>query len=148
MLNLGQSEFLKNSNHKIRKTVVKIPSAIEYIKKASSKILKAVEPCNAPEDKIFDIRLCVEEAVRNAIVHGNRSDKKLLVRIAFLIRDDKLIMEVEDEGKGFDYEKLADPTEGDNILKNSGRGVFLIRRLMDEVVFNESGNKIRMVKYL
>ncbi|MFA5146230.1 MAG: ATP-binding protein [Candidatus Omnitrophota bacterium] len=145
MINLGQSVFLKN---RTRKTVLKLPSSLEYIRKASSKVLKALSSLDVDGDTLFDIRLCVEEAVRNAIVHGNRSDKSRFVRVAYWIKDDKLSVEVEDEGGGFIHGDVADPTADDNIMKNSGRGVFLIKKLMDLVEYNDTGNKIKMVKYL
>jgi len=140
--------FLKNRRDKTTKTVVKIPSTIEYIKKVSSKILKALETYNVNQDTLFDIRLCVEEIIRNAIVHGNHSDKNLSVRVAYWIKDGRMNIEVEDEGGGFDYKNLADPTTAENITKNSGRGIFLVKNLMDEVEFNDSGNKIKMIKYI
>ena len=100
------------------------------------------------EYSLFDIRLCAEEAVRNAIVHGNLSDGKKSVKISFEIEKDALIVEVEDEGRGFDPGLLPDPAAGDNIMKAAGRGVYLIKRLMDKVEFNETGNRIKMVKRL
>ena len=148
MLNLGQSEFLKNREKMVKVTVLKLPTEVKYIKKASSNILEAVKPYNLGEDKLYDIRLSVEEAVRNAMVHGNSGRTNLSVKVKYWIKDEKLNVEVEDEGAGYDYGLLPDPTEGDNIMKGSGRGVYLIRRLMDEVKFNEAGNKIKMIKCL
>src|SRR3990167_3279118 len=148
MLNLGQSEFLKNRKKMVKVTVLKLPTEVKYIKKASSNILEAVKPYNLGEDKLYDIRLSVEEAVRNAMVHGNSNDANLSVKVKYWIKDEKLNVEVEDEGAGYDLGSLPDPTEGDNIMKGSGRGVYLIRRLMDEVKFNEAGNSIKMVKHL
>ena len=148
MLNLGQSAFLRNRKNKVRKTVLKIPTKQVYIRKASSKVLEALRAYSLNEDRMFDIRLCVEEAMRNAMVHGNHNDKHRTVRVAYWIRENKLNIEVEDEGSGFDYKALPDPTAGDNLMKGSGRGVYLIKNLMDEIKFNECGNKIKMVKYL
>jgi len=98
------------------------------------------------EDSLFDIRLCVEEAMRNAIVHGNLSDKRKSVKVSLEAAKGKVTIEVEDEGKGFDPGLLPDPRAGDNIMKAAGRGVHLIKKLMDEAEFNETGNRIRMVK--
>ena len=92
--------------------------------------------------------MCAEEAIRNAIVHGNRSNKKLHVKVNYRLENDRIIIEVEDEGAGFDPRKIADPTGDDNIMKESGRGICLIKRLMDKVDFNQKGNKIRMEKGL
>lgn len=145
MLNLGLSVFSRNRN-KGKKAVFRIPSRIEYLKKASSRILDALAPYKVPEATLFNIRLCVEEVVRNAIVHGNHCDKHLSVTVAHWAEGRRFFIEVTDEGKGFDYRRLPDPTDNENILRNSGRGVYLIRKLMDRVEFNEAGNTVRMVK--
>ena len=127
---------------------LKIPSRIEYIKKVSDAILRSLARHHIDEDKAFDIRLCVEEAVRNAIVHGNKSDKRRSVKVSWKVSGDNAVIEIEDEGKGFDHAAAADPTLDANITRNCGRGVFLIKKLMDKVEYNESGNKIRMTKRL
>ena len=127
---------------------LKVPSEIKYIKEVSSKVLNALKPYKLDEHKIFDIRLCVEEAVRNAMDHGNNYDKKLSVAVSYRVSNDKLVVDVEDEGGGFDQKCVPDPTKDENMMKSSGRGVLLIMKLMDKVEFNKSGNKIRMTKYL
>ena len=99
-------------------------------------------------EKIFDIKVCVDEAVRNAIVHGNKSDRRLYVRVLYWVKDGKVNIEVEDEGKGYNPKKLPDPTVDENITRNCGRGVYLIKKLMDKVEFNETGNVIKMMKKL
>ncbi len=130
------------------KIFIKIPSEIRSIKNVSSRILADLEPHGLDDDHIFDIRLCVDEAVRNAIVHGNKSKKRLSVSIAYSIYPDRVEVEVSDEGAGFDYDNLPDPTTEENIMRNSGRGVLIIRKLMDRVEFRAPGNVVRMVKYL
>ncbi len=131
-----------------KKTFIEIPSEDRNIKKVSSEILASLSPYKVDEHRLFDIKLCVEEAVRNAIIHGNNADKKLHVKVNYWINDDKLSIEVEDEGPGFDPDLIPDPTKDSNIMKESGRGVRLIRKLMDKIDFNEKGNKIRMEKVL
>ncbi len=148
MINLDQSESLGNSKGRNKTIIIKIPSEIKQLKKVSSRILDSITSQHIDEAVLFDIRLCVEEAVRNAIVHGNRCDKKLSITISYWIEDGSFNIEVEDEGKGFDHKELPDPTEEGNMLRNHGRGVYLIKRLMDEVRYNEIGNKVKMVKRL
>jgi len=131
-----------------KKKVFIVPSQTESIKKISSKILDSLKPYGVSADTLFDIRLSTEEAVRNAIVHGNLSDKNLLTTVSYWIKDGAIFIEVEDEGVGFDRGALPDPTTEDNLMKGSGRGVYLIDRLMDSARFNESGNKITMTKRL
>ncbi len=145
ILRSGRLAFLRNLRD--RKTI-KVSSETRNIRKVSDKILGSLSKLGLNEGKIFDIKLCIEEAVRNAIVHGNQSDRRLSVRVAYKVADSKLIIEVEDEGGGFDHQAVADPTAGAHIMKNSGRGVYLIKKLMDKVDYNDTGNKITMSKNL
>jgi len=146
MIGSGLLGFLKRGRGPGRKTVIRTPSENRHIKKVSARILSQLEAAAVPEERIFDITLCVEEAVRNAIVHGNRSNRNKTVITTFQLQDDRVTIEVEDEGEGFDHTALPDPTDADYIMRNSGRGVYLIRKLMDSVTFNDRGNKIVMVK--
>jgi serine/threonine-protein kinase RsbW len=148
MINLGRSGFLKNNKDRAGAIIIKIPSEIKLLRNVSSEILESLAPYKMEDAALFDIRLCIEEAVRNAIVHGNNCDKNRDVEVSYVVEHDKLIIEVADQGKGFDHKHLPDPTVEDNITRNNGRGVYLIKRLMDIVEYNESGNRLKMVKYL
>lgn len=148
MIKLDPLAFLRNSGDPSKKTVIKVASQTRYIRKVSSRILSLLDHYKVDESRIFDIRLCIEEAVRNAMVHGNHSDKRLSVKTAYWIDGDTLSIEIEDEGPGFDHIGVADPTTPPHILKNSGRGVYLIKKLMDKVEYNEKGNKLTMAKRL
>jgi len=145
MLRSDPLAFLRNPRNK---KVLKVPSETRYIRKVSEKILSSLSRLGLDDGKIFDIKLCIEEAVRNAIVHGNHSDRRLPVRIVYGIEDSRLVIEVEDEGTGFDHRAAPDPTTMAHLMKNSGRGVYLIKKLMDKVDYNDAGNKITMVKNL
>ena len=94
------------------------------------------------------IALSLTEAVANAIVHGNKSDPTKRVFVKASTRPERLTIQVSDEGSGFNPHKLEDPTRKENLFKLGGRGIFFIRRYMDEVRINPSGNQITMVKYL
>lgn len=130
------------------KNSITVPTDKKEIKKVSFKILDALKSYNLDEEMVFDIRLSTEEALRNAMQHGNKGKKELSVDVSYAICPDALEITIEDKGGGFDYKSVPDPTTEENILRNSGRGVYLINKLMDEVHFNSRGNKIRMVKYL
>ena len=132
----------------MKRAFIDIASEDANIKKVSSEIVDKLAPLGVDKERLFDIRLCVEEALRNAIVHGNRGDKKKRVKITYNIEESAITVEVEDGGKGFDPRKLPDPASGNNVMKESGRGVYLIKKLMDKVDFNKKGNKIRMEKRL
>lgn len=133
---------------KTNKKVMKVPSETRSIKKVSSAILESISSFDLDEGTIFDIKLCIEEAVRNAIVHGNQSNRRLIVRVAYWLEGRKLVIEVTDQGKGFDHRMVDDPTLEKHITKSSGRGVYLIKKLMDEVIYTKAGNTVWMIKNL
>jgi len=101
----------------------------------------------SPEDA-FNIRLCLEEALVNAMKHGNKLNPDLPVEVTVEAEKDSVSFSVHDAGAGFDFQNLADPTIGDNLKKMTGRGVFLIKKLMDRVEFSDNGRTIIMVKFL
>jgi serine/threonine-protein kinase RsbW len=148
MTNLDLWESLMSRQSDIVEGKITIPGEIKYVREISSKILKKLETREIDESVLFDIRLCVEEVVRNAIEHGNKHNKRSKVKINYRIEDDKFIIEVEDEGAGFDYKSLPNPTHEDNIMKGSGRGIYLVRHLMDKAEFNDKGNKVKLTKYI
>jgi serine/threonine-protein kinase RsbW len=105
------------------------------------------------DDSLHWVSVAVRESVVNAIKHGNRHDesKRVIVEFTPVPAHDptELVIRVEDEGEGFDPEEIADPLAPENILKSSGRGIFLIRSFMDEVDVRrraERGMEVRMVK--
>ena len=148
MTRSDSSAFLKRRKDPSEKILIKVPSETGYIEKVSFRILSWLSRYNIDEGRIFDIRLCVEEALRNAMVHGNHSDKKRSVKAVYWVVDGALNIEIEDEGSGFDHAGVDDPTLARCLLKNSGRGVWLIKKLMDKVKYNNKGNKVTMVKRL
>jgi serine/threonine-protein kinase RsbW len=98
------------------------------------------------------VGVAVRESVINAIKHGNQNDHRKLVEVEFLSNlspEGALTIAVRDQGKGFDPENLADPLAPENVLKSSGRGIFLMRSFMDDVSLRrmpEGGMEVRMVK--
>jgi len=127
---------------------MRIPSDIKHIRKASVEIEKFLKSHGIGDSLIFDIRLCAEEAIKNAIIHGNNNNRDLSVSVAYSLEGNKFTLEVEDEGKGFTPGEVPDPTREENLLKAGGRGVFIIQKLMDDVKYNSSGNKTFMVKFI
>lgn len=91
-----------------------------------------------------NILISLTEAVTNAIMHGNKSDISKLVRIQSKKLQSQMAFLVSDEGIGFDYETLPDPTAPENLLKIGGRGVFLMQQLSDDVVFHDDGRTIEI----
>ena len=93
--------------------------------------------------------MAVREAVTNAVVHGNKEDETKSIEVTFSCQKRTLEIEVKDQGEGFDPASVPDPTDPANILKTSGRGIFLMRSFMGEVEWSkrpEGGTTVRMVK--
>lgn len=96
------------------------------------------------------VGLSIREAVTNAIMHGNKDDSSVPVKLSFRQASDKLIVTVKDQGEGVDESKIPDPLNPDNLLKPGGRGIFLVKSFMDNVFFNtpeEGGNELVMEKF-
>lgn len=96
------------------------------------------------DDVYGKVLLAVVEAVNNSIVHGNKLDSSKTVSISYNITDQYLQFIVKDQGQGFDFEAIPDPTKPENIEKTHGRGIFLMKHLADEIEFQESGSTIDM----
>jgi len=94
------------------------------------------------EDMVGNVMVCITEAVTNAIEHGNKNDNSKNVYVNYKKINDKLIFNVRDEGSGFDFNNIPDPTLPENIEKEDGRGVFLIKNLADSVKFENNGSEI------
>lgn len=88
------------------------------------------------DEKLASLLLAVTEATTNAIIHANKSDKKKMVKVEATVEKSKLIVKIIDEGRGFDPSKIPDPTHPENLLKDSGRGVYLMRIYMDDLKYN------------
>ena len=95
---------------------------------------------------LFRIQMAIEEAVVNAIEHGNKRDPSKRVHLVFKVDAEKATMLIEDQGSGFDHRNVADPTDEELVDKPRGRGVMLMRELMSEVLYNEPGNQVLMTK--
>ena len=96
-------------------------------------------------DQYGKILVATIEAVNNAIIHGNKSDVNKKVCIDIVTEGKKVKIKIRDEGEGFDYKKVPDPTAPENIENIHGRGVFLMTKLSDGIQFNERGSEVEMV---
>jgi len=102
------------------------------------------------DDECLQIAMAVREAAVNAVLHGNAYDPDKKVRLDFERVKDDLVITIKDQGKGLDLGKIPDPLSPDNLLKTSGRGIFLIRSFMDEVEIHPSqtGTEIKLIKHV
>jgi serine/threonine-protein kinase RsbW len=136
---------------KAAETFVKIviPSEIRLVDLVHSASEKMAELAGFDAEEGLNIGLAVREAVINAIVHGNGEEPGLEVEIGFKVGERQMETRVRDQGAGFDPEATPDPTDGQNIMRTSGRGLLLIRAFVDEVLFSrrpDRGMEITLVK--
>jgi len=125
----------------------KIPSRLELVPEFVANITNKVKHLLS-EKELFNIRLSLEEALVNAIKHGNKQNPDLYVKVTVEADKDCISMKVVDEGAGYDFKALPNPTAEGNLHKASGRGIFLVQNLMDKVVFFDCGRGIEMIKFL
>lgn len=121
---------------------VSIPSDFGSISKVEALIDKVCSNLHVNEDYYGNVLIAVTEAVNNAIQHGNKLNNKLLVDLYVGDNETKFCFSVKDCGDGFDYNHLPDPTAPENLEKEDGRGVYLMKSLSDEVVFCDGGSKV------
>ena len=95
---------------------------------------------------LFGIHMAVEEALMNAIKHGNQLDDSKSVEVVSRLSSERMMIQITDEGEGFDPEDVPDPTDDDNLELPSGRGLMLMKSFMSRVEFNDAGNSVRMEK--
>ena len=96
-------------------------------------------------DEVYgNVLVATMEATNNAIIHGNRSNPEKEVKIKMMIEDKELMVHIEDQGEGFDHMNIPDPTAPENIEKINGRGIFLMERLSDEILYIEEGRIVEL----
>ena len=127
---------------------IQIPSLSENIRIVESFIDNARERFSLNDDIYGNIMIAVTESVNNAILHGNKLDSKKNVTLLLKVEDSSLNFTVIDEGPGFDYLNLPDPTSPENLDKPGGRGIFLMKHLCDEVTFENEGRSVILTFYL
>ena len=124
-----------------------LPSNVDVISPFADQLMHFISKFRPADDDNYEIELALREALVNAIVHGNQNDprKRVYVNCRCTSHGDVSIT-VEDEGNGFDHGTVPDPTLPENRLRTNGRGIYLIRTLMDEVDFKQDGSVVHMRK--
>ncbi|HBE68048.1 MAG TPA: ATP-binding protein [Planctomycetaceae bacterium] len=123
-----------------------IPSDLDQGHHAIEKLLDAMRERNWEGRDYFHVQMAAEEAMVNAVEHGNKKAADKHVDIAFVVTEDEVYMQFTDEGEGFDPEDLPDPRDDENLHCTNGRGVMLIKEMMSEVKYSERGNQVEMWK--
>lgn len=126
---------------------IQIPSMAENIRIIESFIDNAKDRYALNDDIYGNIMIAVTESVNNAIKHGNLNDRSKNVSLSLNLQDNLIKFVVEDEGLGFDFEVLPDPTSPENVEKTGGRGIFLMKHLSDEVLFKDKGRVVELSFY-
>ena len=135
----------------MEKTQTTLESSLQSVDKAEAIAMREAEKLGFDEDDQHQIGMAVRECMVNAVVHGNRYSNKKKVHLEIEKADNSLTVVIGDEGEGFDINSLPDPLAPDNLLRQSGRGLLLIRAFMDEFDLHPrpgGGTEVRLVKRL
>ncbi len=125
-------------------------STMESVEEAEEAADRLATEAGLDEDQRFPITMAVREAAINAVLHGNEYDPARQIEVSLENTGKDLVITIADQGRGFDPAKLRDPLAAENLLRGTGRGIFLIRSLMDEVHFRQlqPGTELTLVKHL
>jgi serine/threonine-protein kinase RsbW len=123
-----------------------IPSTHDAVDHLATRVWEVLDHLPMPALTRSELEMALLEALDNASEHGNRSDPTKHVKVICCARPDQVKLTIEDEGEGFDAAALADPTVAENLLKEGGRGIFLMRRLTDACRFEKGGRRVILVK--
>lgn len=127
------------------KISLRVPSSIGNISMVEKFIDEAKLRWSIADELYGNIMIAITEAVNNAIIHGNKQDEKKLVYLEIENDNGKYRFIVEDQGKGFNYENIKDPTAPENLLEPGGRGIFLMRELSNEIRFEKDGSRVELI---
>ncbi|GGG91277.1 ATP-binding protein [Silvibacterium dinghuense] len=127
-----------------------LESSLDSVNKVEETAEQLAKKAGIDEDEIFKITMAVREAAVNAVLHGNSYDPDKRITASFENNGKSLVIRITDQGKGLDPETLPDPLAPENLLRGSGRGIFLIRSFMDEVHFKQlhPGTELTLIKHL
>ena len=145
---VADSEAFKHKPSETEHAIeLSLPSSMQHVYLLDVVVSEILRDTDFAEEVQEQINLAAIEAGTNAIKHGNKEDPHKRAIILFYLDDDKLTIVIEDEGDGFTRKEVADPLDPENLLKSSGRGIFLMEAYMDSVTYEGDGTIIKMVKY-
>lgn len=126
--------------------ILELPSDIRAIEAAVDHVIRRCSDCRTHARRLrLNLRVSLTEALSNAMLYGNAADPAKRVRVEVRLSAEAITARVMDEGAGFDPAAIPDPTTPDNLCRPGGRGLFLMRKLMDEVHYNDRGNCVTLV---
>jgi serine/threonine-protein kinase RsbW len=124
---------------------LQLPSNSESVAVLENFVDDLVEKMQIGDDVYANLMTCINEAITNAIYHGNKqsAEKKVFVNLE-IINNKRLVFTIADEGEGFDFTNIPDPTDQSNLEKLTGRGVYIMKRLADQCIYNSKGNELEL----
>lgn len=129
----------------MNKLSLTIASELTNLREVEHFIEKTIKEFELPEHIRGKITLSIREAVNNSILYGNKRDSQKLVKLTVVRNRKKVIFTIEDEGEGFDFKSIPDPTTPENLEKATGRGLYLMTHLTDELLFAKNGAMVIMI---
>jgi serine/threonine-protein kinase RsbW len=143
---------MQDNMHHVPETVERfLASTLDSVDNAEELAVGVAQRAGFDEDDLMKIGMAVRESMVNAVVHGNRYNENKRVRFSVAHNAQRFTVRIADEGEGFDFEHLPDPLAPENLMRTSGRGIFLIRSFMDEFQMRHlelGGTEVTLVKYL
>ena len=130
-------------------TLLSIGSRFENIELVQVVLDDTLEGTDMDDDSRYWVGIALREALANAIKHGNKEDPNKVVEVEMRVDDEQIIVQIQDQGEGFDPGRVDDPLEPDNLLKPDGRGIFYMNRFMDEISYDfgpEGGTVVTLRK--
>ena len=141
-----------NQSGEVQTVEALLDSTLESVDEAERTVLRVAGQAGLGEDELHELGMAVREAAVNAVVHGNRYNSRKKVHLTVSHTPEKLTILIGDEGEGFDENSIADPLAPENLLRQSGRGLLLIRAFVDEFDLHRRpdarGAEVKLVKYL
>lgn len=128
-----------------------LESTLESVDNAEELALKMAERAGVDEDDLMKIGMAVRESMVNAVVHGNRYNANKKIRFSVATEPERFTIQIADQGEGFDFESVPDPLAPENLMRTSGRGIFLMRSFMDEFQMrhlDSGGIEVTLIKNL
>jgi serine/threonine-protein kinase RsbW len=131
--------MIVNSPHKLD-----LDSSFQSLARVEKFIEEICDECHVSEDYFGNILIAVTEAVNNAIQHGNKLDPTKKIHMVAEQGNQSLVFRISDQGNGFNYTSIPDPTDPENLEKPNGRGIFLMKNLADKITFEENGRVVNL----
>lgn len=136
------------TNGLMQEVTFNFQSQFEYLEEVNELVTQLFRHTTLAADEVWEIKLALHEVGINAIEHGNKMDPEKSVRLRCRIFGDRIEFDMEDQGEGFAFRKLPDPTEDAALARERGRGIYLVSKIVDEVRYDGDGSRVRLIKHL